>query len=156
MKKITLTRIIDRLNSRFRLVESTPQEFLLNEQLQPITNFDDLLKISHMHQYTISITATNAYTVFTVPAGKRWTLINAIAEVSTGVYTFNAFQATDISDSATLVVIEVQAVATTIKLTTPRSPIIFEAGDVLSLNVGGYTSTGNALVSVVYLEEDAY
>lgn len=75
MKWITVP-LFEKLVQRFGLSvdKRNPTDTLLSEIVVPVTSYDELLNIAKVYTVTVDLHAAGA-TLFTVPANKRWRII---------------------------------------------------------------------------------
>lgn len=157
MKKITNARALSRLFSRFKLQESEPEDFNLIEKVSPVTNIDELLRVTNLPAAILtSVTAVGVYYPFAVPAGKRWRLRGFQATKSTGTWTIDAILLDDGTGAVNLNAKLYSTAVTNAQTLFDGQEIILEPGWKVGVNVDTYSVTGNMQSKILYEEEDAY
>ena len=142
-KEITKAYIIQELTDKFKLREDTPEKFLFLEGVRPVYNIEEHLKDFSILSVTRSVTGIGGV-YFSGPGDtKKWELNGYTIVFLSGAFTVSGAYITRNSDSGKFVYLDLtaaQSVSYTVNL--PKS-ITMYPGDRLSINVDGYTSTGD-------------
>jgi hypothetical protein len=142
--------ILERLVNRYDISE-TPKvtnPLILLRSVQPITDFDSILRVSKIGDATNDISAGVGSTVyFTVPLGKRWNIKAFYKEVTA------ANSALFISDGAATFTLTPSG---TVAVTTLDVDLSLEEGWTVSMNNTGNGADSARQVKLVYAEEDCY
>lgn len=83
-KKINKASILTRLVSRFSLSRGEDAPFELSETVTPVTNVDDFVWTLEKAVVTANLSGGGSVTLFTVPVGERWHLVNLFKGVTGG------------------------------------------------------------------------
>ena len=144
------TRIQDRFKARTRVSEDDIHPFL-EENVQPITDFDELAKDHHIYSNTVDISAASGYTaLWQVPAGKKWTVFGVKVPSTTGSTSLNMSDATEGTR------IQVSAAGTSFTFVQFHGGIPLEEADLIeaaNTNNGGDSSRN---FGCIIQEEDAF
>lgn len=149
-----------RLQNRFKASQSLTKEHpRINESIQPVTNVDSLLQQPRLKEKTLAITSTGLKDLgkiedmLPVVTGKRHTLLGY--ELLTGaVATFTQVILFD-SVTGTTLIVDAFAAATLRNAIFPQG-LPVDPGWTVFVNVNAYTSTGNLILKLYVIEEDAY
>jgi len=145
--------IVKRLINRFKLImpaEPVPLQML--DGIQITTDVDNLLKTTKIATATLSVTGTGNLFLHTCPLDKRWRIVSATAFLASGNWTFSGMPVTD----GTLTILAKSFGSTTSRVESFPEPLTLEPGWRIGINVDAYTATGNATMTIMYQEEDAY
>ena len=157
-KKINKARIIARLTSRFSLQRSEDEPFELTETVMPITNVDELVKITKAVERVVAHTAVGWVTAHTVPSGKKWKLICLIAAVTSGTGTIDELGIIPLGYTGTYrpALIKLATPVATMRFTAENKDIILNEGDKIDIYFAVHSVNGNLTCAVLIEEEDAY
>ena len=151
----TSVEILKRLVGRFDLQDypiAPDKSLLLAHSVIPTTDIDRLLRTINISHNTISITATGAFTVATVPAGKRWDLVHFHAFLVTGTYDIDYL---DLNDGTGTMELDKWTAASS-RVKTFEQPIPIKEDIIVRIHATNYAVTGNCAIKLLYWEEDAY
>lgn len=152
MKKINRAGIIKRLISRFLLTRASDETFEISETVLPITNVDELLRLTKFATYTVLTPGTGHLTLMTVPAGKRYH-IKAFQIYSVTSSETNGVLIEDTSIPGELALASYTATANYITGML-NQPIMLDQGQSMVTDVS--TAGTNVVLVIYYEEEDAF
>ena len=154
-KEITKAFIIQQIQDKFQLRELTPEIFRFSEMVVPTYDVEQHLQHWESTTNTVYVTSAANYTFFTVPATERWVLraynvifLGAGAFTVAGIY---VLRHTRVNES--FVYLDLTAAQTVSYLNTLPEAITLEPGDMLRINVDGYTSAQNLRMDIDYRKE---
>ena len=154
-KEITKAFIIQQIQDKFQLRELTPERFRFSEMVVPTYDVEQHLQRWESTTNTVYVTSAANYTFFTVPATERWVLraynvifLGAGAFTIAGIY---VLRHTRVNES--FVYLDLTAAQTVSYLNTLPEAITLEPGDMLRINVDGYTSAQNLRMDIDYRKE---
>ena len=145
-----IRRIIDRFN-----LQETPQEpaeaWIIPKVVQPITDIDELLRSAKLGVAVrdLNVDASIYVVFFTVPTGKRWTLLHIAWSPSTGS------SLTRIQDSDGNNIDLCDMSSTGDFMFTSSRPILEQGWTIRRRGTANLADTVRA-VKIWYLEEDAF
>lgn len=143
--RIENDRIWDRLGQRFDSVLSGSGEAYLLPWVHPVTDVDKLLQVPTVARATVDVSAGGAV-AFTVPSGKRWTVLWIRREGTTDATALGfTIGGTGVSFQA----------ASASAATFDMYRQVMDEGDYVSLTQGNVADTG-VVIDISYLEEDAF
>ena len=162
LKKVHVS-IVPRLTTKFDLTEvegypATP--FFLREELLPVTSIDELLKTPTIANYDVASTATGWKLATTVPQGKRWTLVAAAANRTTGssaqVDGIGIRAASESVGTAKMLPLYYAASSGNLRAGVFGQPVILEQGTPIDIFIGTAEAASVVTLSLLYYLEDAF
>lgn len=158
MKEVSTPLITERLIDRFSLRDFVPQKFMLIEQIQPVTNIDELLKIPKIYSFPeVAITSTGPKTLLTVPNDKRYHIKAIRVDNTSGTFTFNQLLLRSaLEDTDTVNIKDFGTPTINPRYYPIDGPFTLEAGMRLVANCDSKTTNGAVIARVLFEEEDAY
>jgi len=144
MKRITRAKIMGELVDKFSLQEYEREDFLFGEFVVPTYDIGAHVKHRTNKYFQTSVTGTGPLSFAFIPSGERWTLhrydvvFMGLTFTVSGIYTRRGVAATQFC------YLDLGAAkAASYHIALPQ-PAILDPGDVIYVNVDGFTST-NAL-----------
>ena len=149
MKKVNKARIWDKLNNRFLLSDWQSEPPTMSEQIIPVTDVNELTRDTKIAQHADDLSTGTAYvTYFTVPEGKRWTLLGFVRASSAG----NTKVRLRIDGEP----FELTTSGTAYERNISMNPIPLKEGDIIQMKGTANVSDTNINLQIIYIEEDAY
>ena len=152
-KEITKARIIQEIQDKFKLREFSPEKFLFNETVVPIYNVEPHLGKWEIKRKTTSITSISYPTFFTVPESEKWTIRAYQPTFMTGSYSI-AGVLVGRPDATTYIYLDLKAAQNVSYVVNLPVPVIVQPGEVIFVNVDGYTTTGDLLLHMDVMVEE--
>jgi len=153
VRKVTLQRV-DELTNKFQLqdIESAPRPWLMSEMVVPVTNIDEMALSPQTIQLTISVTSAATYALNSIPVGETWRIRGIYLQLSTGVYTFDAWGVRVIraTPAPVITLLDIRAAGVTELGTLLAQDLVLRSTDELTIRVNGYTSSGTLNVRLYY------
>ena len=161
--RIELENLWRRLAVRFKAHAKSdtdpndPAYPILLETLQPVTNFDDLLKTATISRITVERTAVAGAGYATgntpIPAGKRWQILAISVLRASGDGTLSQFRVLDGTRSCVIYAVTATATPNTEMLS---QPVPMEEGWDIQAYVAAITGDTVWTFDFLHYEEDAY
>ena len=146
-KEITKAHILQELQDKFALRDLEPERFTFQESVAPVYDIARHLTRVERKAETRSITAAGAHVFFTCPADEWWALHRYTVVFVTGVYTV-AGVLVGRPTAAEYVYLDLSAATAVSYMNDLPKDVAIRPGDVLYINVDGYTSTGDLLLII--------
>lgn len=140
-----------RLVSRFQLADypGVVNPYALFRHIYPVTSIDTLLKTPKLDSHTADISGAVApETYFTVPDGKRWTLVMARREATTGTSYIS------ISDGTTVILLTESS--SSAGRAVIDQPITLDEGWTIRMQKTNNGADSSIDLNICYEEEDAF
>lgn len=158
-KRLRKASIVQRLNERLGLEDvpgSVGQPFLLERRLVLVTDIADLLREGKYERKSGTGIATGVEVArHTVPAGKRWHLINIRIARTSGDRELEVLRVVPPGSSVDPVYLSQTGASTLVKEFTAR-PRVEAGGYVFGETGAGGATNSNFTSDLLYEEEDAY
>jgi len=154
-KEITKAIILQEIQDKLKMREFAPAKFLFDETVVPVYNIERHLDHWITNFVNVAITSTGPRILFTVPADERWFLRRYDAVFMTGVYTITGmYTRRHDMDQAYFCYLDLGAGTSISYHIDLLNPIVLDPGDIIAVNVDGYTSTGDFRLYIDYLKEE--
>ena len=153
-KEITKAFILQQIQDKFRLREFEPAKFLFDETVVPVYNIDEHLEEWRQTYVSMSITSTGGSTFQYIPSDERWHLKRYDVVFMSGVFTVAGVFIVRKSRSPTDAYIYLDLTAAQSVSYHKETDVILTPGDVIKINIDGYTSTGDLRLYMDYQKEE--
>ena len=154
-KEITKAYILQEMQDKLKMRELEPEIFSFSERVLPIYNIEPHLATREIIQKDLSITSTGGITFFTVPQNERWRL-KAYSLVFLGASTFTicgGFIQRGPS-AANYIYMDLKAEQSASYLVVNSPHVVIDPGDLIKVNIDGYTSTTSLRMMVDVEKEE--
>ena len=151
-KEIAKAFILQRIEDKFGLRELTPEKFSFSEQVVPVYNIEQHLEEWWQRYLTKSITSSDPFPLFTIPAHGKWTLRSYDVVFMTGAFTIAGLylKRKNGTPSDAYIYLDLKAAQSASYHIDLNPPVVCQPGDIIFVYVDGYTSTGDLRVYVDY------
>ena len=152
-KEITKAFILQEIQDKFKLRELTPEKFVFSEMVIPTYDVGPHLTTWEIKKKTVSITAADAFTFFTVPENEQWLLrsyqviyLATGAIKGSGLYLWRQL-------SGDFIYIDLKKGQEVSYLITPPNPVVLQPRATLRYLIDTYVSTQNLTIYIDVLVE---
>ena len=155
-KEITKAFILQQIQDKFALREFAPEKFLFSEMVMPVYDIEPHLEEWWNRYSQVTITATGAPVLFTVPEDSRWVLTSYdVVFMGAGAYTVAGVILTRRLRNPTdaYIYLDLSAAQTVSYHTELQTPLILGPGDELKVSIDGYTSSQGLRLYIDYIVE---
>lgn len=152
-KAVIFKDVLSKLNARFNLGGRVSPNLQLNQLVQLVSSVDDLLRKLSSVQYAVATGSTGHKTLLTVPAGKRYHVVNAIFNSPN---TGNKIGGITIRTASGPIVYwdKFTTAEVVVYRMTLYSPLVLDGGDTLGAQCTTYISAGDfELDALIYIED---
>ena len=155
-KEITKAFILQQIQDKFKLRELEPEVFRFSEEVVPVYDIGQHLKIWESYREVVSITGSGAVDILTVPATERWLLRAYTVVFVSGAYTIAGVYILRNTkrDENDFSYLDLTAGQSSSYLRTLPVPVVLEPGDELKFNIDGYTSSGSVVFHYDFMKEE--
>ena len=149
-KEITKAIILQEMQDKLKLREFEPANFLFDETVVPTYDITQHLRDYVVEYVELSITSTGAKGFFIVPEDERWFLNMYNVVFMTGAFTIAGVYIGRLPALADFMYLDLAAAQSTSYAVILPKPVVLDSGEVIRINVDGYTTTGNLRLYIDY------
>ena len=154
-KEVTKAYILQQMEDKFKLRDYIASKFLLDETIVPTYDIKQHLEKWEVKYKEESITAIGNKSFFAVPANERWELHRYdVVFMGAGAYTIAGANFKRSSSGVHTIYMDLTAAQTTSYHVELPKPVTLEHGDVIYVNIDGYTSPQNLRLYIDYMTEE--
>ena len=152
-KEITKSIVMQEMQDRLALREFDSAKFLFDETVVPVYNIEQHLEEWWVEFKTLPITALGARSFFNIPEDERWTLKRYDVVFMSGVFTIAGVYITRLHTIGAGGSMYLDLTAAQNVSYHEETDVVLTRGDSISMNVDGYTSTGDLRLYIDYRRE---
>jgi len=155
-KEITKAIILQEIQDKLRLRDFIPAKFLFDETVVPVYDIGQHLESWWQQYMEKSVTSASGLSFFIVPGTERWHLKRYdIVFMGAGAYTVSGLYVVRTNRvGAASVYLDLTAAQTVSYHVELPQPAVLQSGDILYINIDGYTSPQNLRLYIDYMKEE--
>ena len=154
-KEITKAYILQEIEDKFKLRELTPETFRFSEEVVPIYNIGPHLSRGVIKYVQKNITSAGSMSFFAVPGTEAWVLNSYnVIFMGAGAFTVAGVYVTRAPNHADAMYLDLTAAQTVSYSNNLPKPVMLRSGDIIAINVDGFTSAQNLRLYIDVTKED--
>ena len=152
-KEITKSYILQEIQDKFKLRDLIPSKFVFEETVMPVYSIEEHLVTNEAKAATKPISTIGGREFFLVPDDERWFLNGYTVVVVTGTYTFAGVYITRKAAPSYFLYLDLTAAQTLSYAHFLPRKLTLSPGDIVGINIDGYTASGNLAMYIDYGKE---